>query len=515
MRPSTDVVRSSVDSGRGPVASVAFAWVAGVGIAAAAATLVVLRLPGTAMQLVVAAVGLGFVLALPVLFRRSYQPRWRLQDYLPCLSLLTVATAPFLTGLFPVFSYFRIGLGLSIGVLLALGWLPRRQVRTTVGVVIVLFAIYQVVPLIESPSPALGLLRMLNWVCFMPLAFIAYDWTAIRRLGFTMITATGALLVGMVLQVSGKLSGTWGGILTEGRTYNPVSSRWLQRYTSFLQNPNDFGLFMACASLIFVTLALSARAGNRLVLTSAAVASLSGLALSSSRGGYLAFVVGFLYLAVAMRFRGLLTTSIIAAAAVVVLITITPRVGTFVKVTGNSLSGIVNGTDTSSEARQQLWQENLALITFQGRGYGGSGSADSGRIDITDSSARSAAKSAQTVDSGWLKLVVEEGVIGLLLLAGIVFLTSRRLWRMTKMVGHTQASVVAVGAVYAAYLFRSLSVDILDINPWNWLVWLLVGLSLSLEHQPPSVVAKPSRGAMGEESSSRPHRGVVVVGSHF
>jgi hypothetical protein len=295
-----------------------------------------------------------------------------------------------------------------------------------------------------------------------------------------MTVGLAGLLVGMMLQISGKLSGTWGGILTEGQNYNPVNSRWLQRYTSFLQNPNDFGLFMGCIALVLITVGFRAHVSRRILPVVGAVLALGGLALSSSRGGYLAFVVGFLYVAIANRFRGALATCAIVAGAAVALVVISPRVATFARVTTSSLAGIVSGTDKSSEARVALWQANLEQVTFAGLGYGGSRTAESARVDITDVKARMAARSGQTVDSGWLKLAVEEGILGLALLSLICIVTMRCLWRTRRRDVHQLASVAA-GAVFSAYMFRSLSVDILDINPWNWLLWLLVGIAASFD----------------------------------
>jgi len=207
------------------------------------------------------------------------------------------------------------------------------------------------------------------------------------------------------------------------------------------------------------------------------VLATGGLALSSSRGGYLAFGLGISYLVYKVRSRQTVAGIIAICFCFTALVAAVPTVRTFTVETVASIGDLWHGTDKSAADRQELWSKNFAIRSVSGLGYGGN--AEVSNVDISDSVARAKAYSAQTIDSSWLKLLVEEGLIGVGLFALIVMSAARRVLQRGRS-GPSASPVAAIlGMVGVAFFFRSLSVDMLDINPWNWVLWLLIGLALS------------------------------------
>jgi O-antigen ligase len=141
-------------------------------------------------------------------------------------------------------------------------------------------------------------------------------------------------------------------------------------------------------------------------------------------------------------------------------------------------------TSSSSELSGRL---TPAEIIF-GAGYGGYAETEQlDRFELGDQKARRKAQIRATVDNGWLKLFLEEGAIGLLLFAAVC---AAALWRSFS-ARRTAQRVLALttGALLVALGVRALSADVLDINPWNFVLWLLVGLSFAAasreaEHDP-------------------------------
>jgi uncharacterized membrane protein len=141
--------------------------------------------------------------------------------------------------------------------------------------------------------------------------------------------------------------------------------------------------------------------------------------------------------------------------------------------------GPAEGPGPSPPPGQAALSGELSLpeILF-GAGYGGY--AESGRLkrfDLANQKARQRALIGVTVDNGWLKLFLEEGLLGLGLFLAIF---SAALWRsFSARRGAERVLALTTGAVLVALGVRALSADVLDINPWNFLIWLLVGLAFT------------------------------------
>jgi hypothetical protein len=143
-----------------------------------------------------------------------------------------------------------------------------------------------------------------------------------------------------------------------------------------------------------------------------------------------------------------------------------------------SVVQIAKGEDASATVRLAGWWARISHAgnLLIGAGYGGYGQVQG--IDMTQATQRSTLYGSTTVDNGWLKLGLEEGILGVVLLAGIFAYALRRaVWLGRRQ--DTWALGAIGGSVLVALAFRALTVDILDINPWNFFIWLPVGVLLS------------------------------------
>lgn len=325
-----------------------------------------------------------------------------------------------------------------------------------------------------GPAPfTYGVLRLANWVMFMPLLPLASARPDMRGVGAGLVIGGSIQLLGIWMQATGLMGGTWGGIYS-GAAAIPQAS-WVTRYTGFATNPNDLGLFLALGviallAVVFANVPFSLK-------LSALVASclfLGGVFLSGSRGGLVAVMLGAAVVLAGQRLRGLLLAVVAIGALTVTL----PQAGSGVaaQVVG-SLSNIVSGSDVSAQLRSDLWAAYMADFDFSalffGRGFGGYADHLFGSQSGLDSSVDAAR--AATIDNSWLKLLLEAGIFGISAM-GLLFVSAiRTALRQSR----NRGVATAAAAMAVALLWRSLSVDMLDINPWNSLVFLVLGLCFS------------------------------------
>ena len=119
-----------------------------------------------------------------------------------------------------------------------------------------------------------------------------------------------------------------------------------------------------------------------------------------------------------------------------------------------------------------------------GAGYGGYAQPETlSRFELANQQARRKAQIRATVDNGWLKLFLEEGLLGTGVFLAIF---AAALWRSFSARRTAQRVLgLTTGALLVALGVRALSADVLDINPWNFLVWLLVGLAFTATSEGP------------------------------
>jgi O-antigen ligase len=440
----------------------ATAVLASAGVAAASA-------PIASVAVVWAALG---ALAIAAVLRRARAIPRRPEEWLVAFALVALPAAPYLNQFGSYGTLLRLAVAGLLVALPAIGAVElNRDLPRGAKAVLLAFCAYQGVVLVAAPSLSYGLIRAVDWLMFVPLAFFRFRAHALRVVvAFTLLSGS-VLAMGVLLQASGRLGGTWGGFQIAERAYT-------RRYTSFLLNPNDLGLTMIAVSLTALALATvrSGRARRALIATAAAAAIV--MLLSSSRGALAAAVALVPFLALTRAQRTLRQLAVMLAAALLLTLAAVPGLRHPLSRTVASFIQIRDGRDLSVNEREHRWKTALALRTAPliGSGYGGYATD---AIDGFTVAGRQDAYRGATVDNSWLKLWLEEGAVGVLLLATLLTSAIRAAWRAARRA--RDATGIAAGGFLIALVVRSTSVDIFDINPWNFAIWLAVAIAFSLE----------------------------------
>ncbi len=323
------------------------------------------------------AVGLAALAAVALgaaLWSAVAASRLRPVDLAVATPLLLLPLTPYLAReVDPSLTYLRFALALAVVAGLATGLIPAREGWLRgIGLVIVALALAQVIPAATAPSSGYGALRWVNWIAFVPYAFIRYDR---RSLGVALVAALGGaalLAAGMLAQQRGVLGGAWGGIQLGVGALQPTFQR---RYTSFLLEPNHLALFMLSVGIVLYVYAVVAAPGRRRLL-----AALLGVAICAycvyvtrSRGALLAipFVGAFFLVARAMRVFAV--TAAIALVAAIVVLPVSPAARGAVDSTWDGVTRILKGEDTSAVLRLTNWRERVdqSGSPVLGTGFGG------------------------------------------------------------------------------------------------------------------------------------------------
>lgn len=334
-----------------------------------------------------------------------------------------------------------------------------------------------------AASPAYGISRFLNWVMFLPLLWLAYYRPNPKGVVVGLV-ATGLFqMAGVGLQMAGLMQGTWGGLLTSGLTYNPETSKWLTRYTGFILNPNNLALVLACG-VIALAACLLLEIPVRLKMLCAGFIGLFafGIIASGSRGGLVAVGLGLSLLFFAAGRRGILLSFLAAVASLLVIqFAASQELDRLV----SSFAEIASGTDASSIQRSGIWLKRLGEASggelFGGGGFGGYAPSlfgDQQGFLVDPDLARRA-----TVDNSWLKTLLESGFTGVVGLAlTLLFPMFGSIFRST---GDRRLWGIATGSVLIACIWRSLSADMIDQNPWNAIFFLAAGMAAaSFKNEP-------------------------------
>lgn len=371
----------------------------------------------------------------------------------------------------------RMGLAVLASIALA-NALPHRDVKfpRLASAAFSMLVLALACSLLASPSTAYGLTRFANWLMFAPAMFLYFYRPDARALGFGMVASAALQSVGVALQWAGLLGGTWGGLITSGGSYNPDTSTWLRRYTGFVGNPNDLALLLALSIIVLVAFVMS-RPGLRPTILAIGLSAIFavGIVWSGSRGGIVALALGLL---VVLTSRG--AAAIIAS---IILICTFGAVAIFVeseslsRVLGSMIQ-IVGGEDASTNQRLDLWAERIDQAESEeiwlGAGFGGydpSLYVNQRGLDVDEESARMA-----TIDNSWLKLFLESGVLGVV--AMVMLLGAAVRSALSRRAGGQRFVAVVATASLLAMLSRSFSVDMLHINPWNPVLFLVAGACL-------------------------------------
>jgi hypothetical protein len=338
------------------------------------------------------------------------------------------------------------------------------------------FAVLQLCAAMVGIGGGYGAVRLMNWLMFVPLALLPFTPRTLRVAVAGATGAVGLLVVGVVLQAAGVLAGTWGGV--------ELSHGYATRYTSFLLNPNDLGLFMlGAAAVAFVT------ARSPMVGVARGAGPALFVILTGSRGAFIALPILALYLLFARGGKSMVAVAVVATVVYLSSPFIVPGAANSIRAATASVGTVMSGNDESISLRRERWNVWLQRHTnpISGSGYGGYTPDRDVVLHQTD---RQQAYRALTVDNSWLKLYLEEGLVGVVLLASVLLFAIRRTLAIKSDVA------AAVGALVVLLAFRSLSTDILDINPWNFYLWLLLGVAFSLD----SFGMRPRASSAAEEA---------------
>ena len=387
-------------------------------------------------------------------------------------TILVTCIAPSLGGFGSIVRFLLAIVAATVLVLDNRSALPRLPKLVVFGLALLILSLSA--SFLAAPSSGYGAARFVNWVMFIPLFALSFRRPNINATLFGLIATSIIQILGVGLQIAGLMGGTWGGLLTSGE--GSGTKTWLTRYTGFLANPNDLGLLLSIG-IIALTACLYAKTSLRLKVFCSALIVLfgSGVVLTGSRGALVAIVLGVLIVFVAVGSRGWVM-AIIATTAISIFLHLSNwdalnRVAT-------SFSSILGGTDGSALQRSAVWGERAASggNYVLGNGFGGYVSnslfSKASYFDLDAASARLA-----TVDNSWLKLLLESGAVGVIGL-GIVLVVPM-IGALRKFSDGRRLVGIAAGAMLAAMLWRSFSVDILDTNPWNAIFFLLAGTALS------------------------------------
>lgn len=396
--------------------------------------------------------------------------------------------APSLGGVGTIARFGFAGLALAIAIIVALSRESIRPLpKLLVGGLVVL-VLSLIISAVGAASPGYGIARILNWVMFVPILWLAYQRPNPRGIVFGIVSTCVFQMVGVFLQMAGLMKGTWGGLLTSGTTYNSSTSSWLTRYTGFIWNPNNLALVLVCG-VIALAACLLLKIPTQLKVCCLALMGLFtfGIVSSGSRGGLVAVALGLIVLCLAAGKRGaVLGIAAVGAALLIVQFAASKELDRLVE----SFAEIISGTDASAAQRSGVWvtrlqgpDGGLAL----GSGFGGydpSLFANQRGLDIDPVAAKQA-----TVDNSWLKIMLESGLLGASGMA--ITMLQPMLGSLFKSSGQRRLWGIASGSVIVAILWRSVSVDMLDQNPWNAIVFLAAGMAAaSFRKDAPTVGAK-------------------------
>lgn len=343
--------------------------------------------------------------------------------------------------------------------------------RGLVAVSILIVSLF--IATLASPSLLFGISRLLNWALFIPLFFLfRNNPKALDPFLKGMLIASAVQMIGVLLQRSGLIGGLWGGQIISGIGYDPNYSQWLIRYTGFVLDANSLGMIFGISAITALhystqqTLSIAIRSFSFLF----AMLNLFSILLTGSRGGILITAISlFAYLVISRKY--VLLGRLVPALLIVLAAGIQFAGFEFLI---SSIYAIFDGTDTSANLRAELWQYALAnsgdLTIFTGQGFGARNPSlfvDQKSIFVDPSLLK-----FTTIDNSWLKTYLELGGLAVLAL-GWLFVSALR-----GNLSRTQFNPNFSGlpaALLILFLVRSISIDAFDINPWNSVIWIILG----------------------------------------
>ena len=238
------------------------------------------------------------------------------------------------------------------------------------------------------------------------------------------------------------------------------------RAAGFFSNSNYLGFFAAQSVVLLVAVFALARGAARLLIGAAIVLILGGLVLSFSRGGLLGLAVGLFVLLALRRPRLALTLAIVTAALLVVVYPL------FLQVRLEVSAGATDPRAYLDQQRSEHWREQalgagiqmFLSAPVQGIGFG--------MFQVISPQYVGFSPATYSHDQ-WLDLLAEQGIIGLMFMAGIIVSLVIALRRST----HRLAP--AALALLAAYAAESLFINSLTSIQISGTLFLVLAIVLA------------------------------------
>ncbi len=321
-----------------------------------------------------------------------------------------------------------------------------------------------------SISACLGSLYLNVPMPFMPSDPRFNEWKAYVIMPWMVFLVAGAVTNIKDLKIVLMLL-CLGILLTDKAAWEAVSGRDYSAYSDELRDPgpmgyagaNGLGAFLAQSAVFMVAIATYAPSRNwKLPAYALALFSLICLLFSLSRGGYLAFAVGYLFVCLTCQ-RKLLILTVVFATSWLAFVpeAVKERVGMTTNETGD--------LDHSSETRVNLWEDAFTLLEsnpLTGTGY--LTYAYMGRVgDYKDT------------HNIYVKVLVETGWVGLIMFLGLIF---RFIWTGLRLFATSLDPVLAgLGMGLAGWVICSATANFFG-DRWNYFqvngyMWVLAGLT--------------------------------------
>lgn len=357
---------------------------------------------------------------------------------------------------------------------------PRFAMPRYVNGLILALTVYLTIMALFAPNVLYGTIRGVNWLMFVPVAALFCRRPSIPSVVYGLIASTALQAGGVYFQLEGRYGGTWGGLLVSGTKNISSTVERITRYTGFVLNPNNLGLLFAMTAVVLVVVIVKTpTVSTKILLTLVVLFLLYGTVLTNSRTAIVGLGAGSF---VALTFLGLRrVVGLSAATAAVAYVGYASgwsQVTRFV----DSFGDIANETDVSYLARVSLWGAKISDLEFlQSIGGGGYGAANPALYERQSGFALdSKAQVAGTVDNSWLKLWIEGGIVSVVIMLAVVATAVVVIYR-TRNTDIVSISAGVIG-VLVTFLWATFSYDMLDINPWNGVLWLLLGVAFSLQN---------------------------------
>ena len=267
------------------------------------------------------------------------------------------------------------GRGTAIRLVLA-GWVSflvisnkhaRRHLPILPTTAIVAMALALSASAATAAGSTYGVVRLINWLMFVPVAFVVMSRNAERLLVLAGLTLLAVLLGGAALQLAGVLSGTWGGLALD-------NGENALRLTSVLLNPNDLGLLSAVIAMGAIAYGSGTSGLGRLLSYLAAAGGLVLLLSSGSRGAMLVLIAFSPILLWTVASRRTAVPVAVAVGLVALAAYLAPPIASVsAERAVRSVPGAVRGEDVSAAARKgpRSLLATAPRNAFLGNGFGG------------------------------------------------------------------------------------------------------------------------------------------------